>query len=301
MAIPAISSYLMPSAADLPSNKVSWRADPKRSVLLIHDMQQYFLNAYTPGESPVIELFKNIQLLKTQCTGLGIPIVYTAQPGAQRPEDRGLLQDFWGPGLAVDPAQTKIADEVASGKNDTMMTKWRYSAFKRTKLEEFMQAQGRDQLIICGVYAHIGCLLTACDAFMQNVEVFFVGDAVADFSSEHHKMAMTYVADNCAVITTTALLLTELKNIQRSNNEPVSETSSQCLTLQLVRQQVAALLDEAPSDIDDSENLVDKGLDSIRIMSLVEKWRSIGVDVTFMKLAKGPTISNWWSLLSSSK
>ncbi|MBP2637846.1 MAG: Isochorismatase [Firmicutes bacterium] len=89
-------------------------------------------------------------------------------------------------------------------------------------------------------------------------------------------------------------------SIQYSNNEAAAEADSQYLTLQLVRQQVAELLDEELSDIDDNENLIDKGLDSIRIMSLVEKWRSIGVDITFMKLVKRPTISNWWSLLSSS-
>lgn len=89
-------------------------------------------------------------------------------------------------------------------------------------------------------------------------------------------------------------------SIQYSNNEAAAEADSQYLTLQLVRQQVLELLDEELSDIDDNENLIDKGLDSIRIMSLVEKWRSIGVDITFMKLVKRPTISNWWRLLSSS-
>ncbi|HWQ42481.1 MAG TPA: isochorismatase [Desulfosporosinus sp.] len=341
MAIPAISPYTMPRAADLPENRVSWQADPQRSVLLIHDMQQYFLNAYTSGVSPLIELIENTQLLKTQCAELGIPVVYTAQPGAQTLEDRALLQDFWGPGLADNLEETKIVDELAPSVNDTVLTKWRYSAFKRTKLMEIMQEQGRDQLIICGVYAHIGCLLTACDAFMQDVETFFVGDAVADFSAEHQKMALTYAADNCALITSTALLLEELKSNQHSANEEVSElvqlklnsetsvgestpteaeygvplplvvgvsrldeaaleANSQRLTLQLVRQQVAQLLGESSSDIEDNENLIDRGLDSIRIMSLVETWRSKGADVTFVKLAEGPTISTWWNLLSSS-
>ena len=49
MALPSIASYPMPSAADLPRNKVSWTPDPRRSVLLIHDMQCYFLDAFTRG------------------------------------------------------------------------------------------------------------------------------------------------------------------------------------------------------------------------------------------------------------
>ena len=42
MAIPTIPAYPMPSIHDLPENKVNWIPDPKRAVLLIHDMQQYF-------------------------------------------------------------------------------------------------------------------------------------------------------------------------------------------------------------------------------------------------------------------
>lgn len=301
MAIPAISPYSMPMASDLPKNKVSWKVDPKRSVLLIHDMQQYFLNAYTPGQSPMIELLENIKLLKKQCIELGIPVVYTAQPGAQAPGERGLLTDFWGPGLSDDANQTKIVDEVEPSEVDTVLTKWRYSAFKRTNLMEIMKEKGRDQLIICGIYAHIGCLLTASDAFMQDIETLFVCDAVADFSLENHKMTMNYVANNCAVATTTTLLLDELNSVKRSSNEAVAKANSKVLSLQLVREQVAELLCELSSDIDDNEDLIDRGLDSIRIMSLVEAWRFTRADITFVKLARVPTISAWWNLLSSSK
>lgn len=212
MAIPAIQSYIMPVQSQFPKNRVSWTADPKRSVLLIHDMQQYFLNAFTPNASPLTELVRNIVILKEECKLLNIPIVYTAQPGAQTLKDRALLTDFWGPGLEDDESQTKIIDEVTPSEPDTVLTKWRYSAFKRSNLLESMQQQGRDQLIICGVYAHIGCLLTASDAYMQDIQPFLVGDAVADFSLEEHKMALKYAAGRCAVTISTASLLEDLKS-----------------------------------------------------------------------------------------
>ncbi|MDS0527390.1 isochorismatase [Clostridium sp. SHJSY1] len=294
MAIPAIKPYEMPKASDLQKNKVSWKVDPNRSVLLIHDMQQYFLNAYTSGESPVVELIDNIKRIKEQCRELGIPVLYSAQPGNQKPEDRALLQDFWGSGLIDDPAETRIIRDIEPSENDTVLTKWRYSAFKRTNLKEFMQEEGRDQLIICGIYAHIGCLLTACEAFMEDIQTFFVYDAVADFSLDEHKMAIKYAAERCASTISASMLIKDLKDGKPSSKK-------EALTLQSIREQVAEILGEVESDIDDDENLIDRGLDSIRIMSLAEKWRSIKDDVNFVKLAKEPTVSAWWNLLSSSK
>ena len=212
MAIPVIKPYAMPVQSEFPKNRVSWTVDASRSVLLIHDMQQYFLNAFTRNASPFVELVRNITILKEECESLNIPIVYTAQPGAQNQKDRALLTDFWGPGLQDDVSQTKIIPEIAPSERDTVLTKWRYSAFKRSDLLERMQQQGRDQLIICGVYAHIGCLLTASDAFMQDIQPFFVGDAVADFSLEEHKMALHYAAGRCAATISITSLLENLKS-----------------------------------------------------------------------------------------
>jgi bifunctional isochorismate lyase/aryl carrier protein len=302
MTIPAISPYSLPSAPELPKNRVSWKADPQRAVLLVHDMQQYFLNAYTPGVSPLVELLENIRLLKRQCAQRGAPVVHTAQPGGQKAGERGLLQDFWGAGLPDDPGQTRLVAGIEPGEDDTVLTKWRYSAFKRTRLGEFIQNQGRDQLIICGVYAHIGCLLTACDAFMQDMETFLVGDAMADFSAEHHRMALGYAADNCAAVIATTQLLREWQSGLPAANTALSAAGrSQLPTLRLMRQQVAELLGETEVDIDDNENLIDRGLDSIRMMSLVEKWRGTGFNLTFVKLAKKPTLSAWRELLEASE
>ncbi|MGH1145145.1 isochorismatase family protein [Bacillus pseudomycoides] len=295
MAIPAISVYPMPLESDLPNNKVTWKPDPKRAVLLIHDMQEYFLDAYHAEESPRVELISNIQSIRKTCKEIGVPVVYTAQPGGQTLEQRGLLQDFWGAGIPDGPHKKKIVDELTPDEDDIFLTKWRYSAFKKTNLLEILREQGRDQLIICGVYAHIGCLLTACEAFMDGIQPFFVADAVADFSQEHHKQALQYASDRCAVTIITNLLLKDLKSLKETS----AAEENTGFTLQSVREQVAELLRELPADIGDNEDLLNRGLDSVRIMSLVEKWRQIGVEVTFADLAERPTIYDWFNLVSS--
>ncbi|MCY1079533.1 isochorismatase family protein [Archangium lansingense] len=290
MALPAIAPYPMPGAADLPKNKVSWTPDPQRAVLLIHDMQRYFLGAFTPGQPPVTELLANIQRLRQHCTALGIPVVYSAQPGGQTPEQRGLQLDLWGPGINGGPDQKQIVDALAPSESDILLTKWRYSAFIKTGLLELLRERKRDQLIICGIYAHIGCLQTASHAFMHDVQAFLVADALGDFSLEQHHLALNYAAKLCAVTTTTQRLVEGL--------QPPASQGELSLSPQQVRSDVAELL-QAETSIGDDENLLERGLDSIRIMTLVERWRRTGAEISFVELAERPTLTDWYALLSS--
>lgn len=210
MALPVITPYPMPTEDDLPPNRVSWRPDPDRSVLLIHDMQNHFLRAFTADSPPVIDLLANIRALRATARELGVPVVYSAQPGGQSDDQRGLQLDMWGAGVGPDPADARIHEAVAPEPSDVRLTKWRYNAFHRTELSDLMTRHGRDQLIITGIYAHIGCLMTAADAFMRDIQAFFVVDAVADFTHDDHRMAVRYAAGRCAVTLTTDGLLNHL-------------------------------------------------------------------------------------------
>jgi bifunctional isochorismate lyase/aryl carrier protein len=210
MGLPKIAAYDLPREDDIPASRVSWTPDPKRAALLIHDLQNYFVDAFTPGAAPIVPAMANINALRARCDALGIPVFYSAQPGYQDPRDRGLQSDIWGPGMGSDPAHQGIHADVAPGEGHIVLTKWRYSAFQRTNLEPNLHARGRDQLIITGVYAHIGCMLTAADGFMRDIRPFFVADALADFSRERHDGAVAYVADRCGRALSTATLLREL-------------------------------------------------------------------------------------------
>ncbi|MFD0689933.1 isochorismatase family protein [Actinomadura fibrosa] len=219
MAITPIPPYPVPPESELPEPLVGWRPEPARAALLVHDMQRYFLAPYQPLRSPAAELVANIGRLAGRARALGMPVLYTAQPGAMTPRERGLLHDFWGPGMSGDPADTAIVDGLEPEPGDTVLTKWRYSAFVGSDLERRLDALDRDQLIVCGVYAHVGCLMTACDAFSRDIETFFVSDAVADFTEEYHRLAVRYAAERCAVATSTGRLLAALAPV---GAEPVS-------------------------------------------------------------------------------
>ncbi|WP_431047303.1 isochorismatase family protein [Streptomyces sp. P1-3] len=212
MSLPEIRPYPLPAAAELPAGRVGWRPDPARAALLVHDMQRYFLAPY--AGAPVPEMTANIARLTELARERGIPVFYTAQPGRQDAADRGLLTEFWGDGIGAvidsDPKAVDIVAALAPAEADTVLVKWRYSAFQRSTFAEQLAALGRDQLLITGVYAHIGCQATAVEAFMRDVQPFLVADAVADFSRERHDQACEYVAQRCGVVTTTADALTAL-------------------------------------------------------------------------------------------
>lgn len=212
MPLPAIAPYELPTQDDLPAPRVPWQLDPHRAALLIHDMQRYFLEPYQG--SPVDELITNIADILVACRDRGVPVFYSAQPGHQAVEDRGLLSDFWGRGIGAvideQPGAADIVDDLAPAGTDTVLTKWRYSAFQRSPLAERLAELGRDQLLITGVYAHIGCQATAVDAFMGDIGPFLVADAVADFSRPRHDQACEYVANRCGVVTATHAVLQAL-------------------------------------------------------------------------------------------
>ncbi|GCD97616.1 isochorismatase family protein [Embleya hyalina] len=205
--IPDIAPYPLPGENDLPANTARWTVDPDRAVLLVHDMQRYFVRPFAAAQRR--ELIDNIALLRERCAHLGMPVAFTAQPGSMTAEQRGLLMDFWGPGMRVSAEDRAVVDELAPRPDDWLLTKWRYSAFFRSDLLERMRACGRDQLVVCGIYAHVGVLMTAVDAFTNDIRTFLVADAVADFSAADHTLALEYAALQCAVVATTRGLRTD--------------------------------------------------------------------------------------------
>lgn len=212
--LPTIAPYAMPRAGDLPVERVHWTLDPDRAVLLVHDMQRYFLAPFSHDHEPFSVLVPHVAALLTAARAAGVPVLYTAQPGEQPPEDRALLNDFWGAGPAAayreDPAIVDILDELAPQPGDEVLTKWRYSAFARSPLAERLAGWGRDQLLVTGIYAHIGCMVTAVDAFMRDVQPFLVADALGDFSRERHDQALEWTAQRCGTVSTAAEVLEAL-------------------------------------------------------------------------------------------
>ena len=61
--LPSIQPYALPVEGEWPASRADWTLEPGRAALLIHDMQRYFVDAFTPDADPVPGLVANIAAL----------------------------------------------------------------------------------------------------------------------------------------------------------------------------------------------------------------------------------------------
>lgn len=76
----------------------------------------------------------------------------------------------------------------------------------------------------------------------------------------------------------------------------MTKLTPQDLTLERMRADVAAVLHEAPESILDDDNLMDLGVDSLRVLNLSLQW-SETVPLEFSELAEHVTLAEWWNII----
>ncbi|MFC6013752.1 phosphopantetheine-binding protein [Nocardia lasii] len=79
----------------------------------------------------------------------------------------------------------------------------------------------------------------------------------------------------------------------------MSEDTVTTLDRDAVLADIAAALGVEPGELTEDTNLFDAGLDSVRLMQLVEKWRSAGApQAEFVTLAAEPVLGLWLDVLA---
>jgi len=189
-------AYQLPGAECLDFNRMTWQLDPDQVVLLIHDMQNYYLRPLIRHNPEMAAaMIANITAVKRTCVRLGIPVVYTEQ----RPltiAQRGLLYDLWGHGMqGVDDEAAVV--RALQPEGDYTIVKHKYSAFYDSTFADLLAELNRTQIIITGVYSHIGCMTTALDALMRDLKIFYIIDAVGDFSLDFHLSSVKTIGNCC--------------------------------------------------------------------------------------------------------
>lgn len=71
------------------------------------------------------------------------------------------------------------------------------------------------------------------------------------------------------------------------------------ITLEQMRADVAGMIHEDAEEIGFEDNLMDLGLDSMRLLNLILKWQEDGVDLDFGDYAERSTLAGWWEAIEA--
>ena len=185
---------------------------PEDSVLLVIDMQRYFLtrssHAYVQSSEAIV---KNVRTLIEGFRRLSLPLIFTryaVPPG----EDPGAMGRWWGEVLRDDDKMSEIVRLLAPSRGEVVLRKSQYSAFVGTDLEEIIREKGITKIVIAGVLTHLCCESTARDAFMRGFDVFIVVDGTASDHEDLHVSSLRTLTDGFAIPMTTAEVVKWLKH-----------------------------------------------------------------------------------------
>ncbi|MFI5254161.1 MAG: cysteine hydrolase family protein [Candidatus Limnocylindrales bacterium] len=165
--------------------------DPRKSALLVVDMQGYFLHpdqpAYLPGGNgaPSSEtVLENGARCVDLCRSKGIPVIWSRWGLRGDGWDVGRWAPkwpAWHAGTAQGPAwenpEVEIAAPLKPLPGEPVFDKSRYSSFWGTPLQTFLQhLPGVDTLIIIGVTTNFCVRYTVEDAFSLDYHVLVIAD-----------------------------------------------------------------------------------------------------------------------------
>ncbi len=185
--------------------RIHWfeRLEPRRSALLVIDMQATFCQPGGPAEVPLSRaIVPGINWLTKALRELDVPVVWVLHGNRVRngvsdweaffdhvvaaPEMRRRTQES----LAADRQQVWPELEVAP--QDLKVVKNRYSAFAHgaSPLERMLRERGVDTVLIAGTKTNVCCDSTGRDAMMRDLNAVLVSDCCAALSDEEHLAAL---------------------------------------------------------------------------------------------------------------
>jgi nicotinamidase-related amidase len=159
--------------------------DRSRSRMLLVDMQTGLVPAMAAGEDAT----KACAVLLQAAQAVAVPIVVSEQ------YPKGL-------GRTV-PELARLAE---AGR---FFEKVEFSCQANSELQAALMADGRSQIVVAGIEAHVCVLQTALDLRAAGYEVFVVADAISSRQADSRTVAIQRMAGSGIDIVTTEMVLFE--------------------------------------------------------------------------------------------
>jgi len=176
--------------------------DPRRTALVIIDMQELFCAPGAPAEVPGSrDIVEPINKLTEQMRKIGVAVIWVLHANSQSGSrsDWELFFNY----IVADEVREKTKQSLAPGRQqvwsgltvdaaDTKVIKNRYSALipGSSGLERLLRSLDIDTVLVAGTKTNICCEATARDAMMLDFKVVMVSDCCAALSDDEHRAAL---------------------------------------------------------------------------------------------------------------
>jgi len=180
---------------------IHWFAelDPRKTALLIIDMQNTFCLPGAPGEVPTArDIVSPINELAAQLRPLGVPVFWVLHTNTQN-DGISDWEVFFNHVVrnadirermveSLAPESQKVWDDLVVEDGDVTIIKNRYSAFAHgsSTIERVLRSRGIDTVLVGGTKTNVCCDSTARDAMMLDFKSVMVSDCCAASSDDEH-------------------------------------------------------------------------------------------------------------------
>jgi len=168
------------------------RLDPRRTAVLVIDMQRDFLDPGAPIETPGGRaLIPAINRLTARARARGIPVVFTQEMHRADKADFGIELEFEPPHCLEGTPGVELADGLEVAPTDyRILGKRRYDAFLGTDLETLLRGLRAENLIVTGVCTDICVTSTVQHARNLDFRCIIPRECVAGTTPERHTAAL---------------------------------------------------------------------------------------------------------------
>jgi ureidoacrylate peracid hydrolase len=181
--------------------------DPKRTALVVIDMQVAFLEPGLPSEVPLARaIVPSINRLAAALRRTGGTVVWVYSTFSEKTFKE--WSSFFGATYSG-PFARKVAENLFEGApghklwpqmqtepGDLWVEKNRFSCFLpgASDIEAKLRERGIDTVLITGTLTNVCCESSARDAMMRNFQVIMVSDGNATYTDAIHNASMTSLA-----------------------------------------------------------------------------------------------------------
>jgi len=179
--------------------------DPKKSALVIIDMQNAFVAPGAPMEVPAARaIVAPINRLAAELRRRGVTVIWVSHENRKDGRDwAGFFDAFIAPGrraeaaaaLAAGAELQKLFPSLEVGGRDVRMSKNRYSALiaNSSSLEKLLKEKAIDTLLLAGTKTNVCVECTARDAMMLDYKVVVLSDCTAALSDDEQRTTLENV------------------------------------------------------------------------------------------------------------